>query len=92
MSQVPESELVPEFVRKAEDFCKFILQEASAKRLRDDRIMTGSGELKSNLMSAGIYRDIINVAPPLKELLDVWAFLFLMLTDLLGVTTLFNTP
>ncbi|XP_073491584.1 guanylate-binding protein 1-like [Aquarana catesbeiana] len=42
MSQVPESELVPEFVRKAEDFCKFILQEASAKRLRDDRIMTGS--------------------------------------------------
>ncbi|KAM5151650.1 guanylate-binding protein 2-like [Mantella aurantiaca] len=42
MSKDLETEVAPEFARKAEEFCQFILREAPVKKLREDQIMTGS--------------------------------------------------
>ncbi|PIO30797.1 hypothetical protein AB205_0037080 [Aquarana catesbeiana] len=42
LDQVPERDLQTSFVSEAKDFCKFIYEEAPAKRLREEQIMTGS--------------------------------------------------
>ncbi|XP_077303075.1 guanylate-binding protein 1-like [Lithobates pipiens] len=42
LDQVPEKDLETNFVSETADFCKFIYEEAPAKRLREEQIMTGS--------------------------------------------------
>lgn len=69
MDQVPERDLQTSFVSEAKDFCKFIYEEAPAKRLREEQIMTGSGESKAILILVGMLTRIYRAGTSMRTYL-----------------------